>query len=547
MRKALTKHCECRFRLIVVLAAGACLLSLPSKSHANKAPTDIILSNNTVVERQPAGTRVGVFSTADPDIDQGHVYSLVEGEGADDNGSFAIEDDALLTAESFDFTTKDTYSIRVRTDDQNGGIYEKGFTISVRKIHLEVTLQWDANPEPEVTGYKVYYKTESSGERVLSAYNGSGLVWLKYDGAALEVDSGFEIGKEDFADSAFPSCRLGGVDPVVISFFVVTALDEEGHESLPSREVSTDDIPPSKPSGLGSYQDPQTGGVTFFWSPSVDPAPGSGVAGYSYGLDAFADTIPDAIPDAISEEEDVRSALFFGEGRYWFHIRAIDKAGLAERNASETDHFGPICIDTRLPSVEYAFIDFENSILYVEYSENHMQNAALLSNYSLENGLGMLGDGADLYGDGRVLVFRLDSAVLERYFIYRLTISEAVTDCAGNPLNAGGRTVVLNDDDGDGMADEWEILWFEGIWSKDGLEDSDGDGFLDVDEFSYAMGHPEWGPERWTLSPLSADSDGDGIPDGYEIQNGLNPTDPSDRDMDPRGNRDALTWEQGRP
>src|SRR5205807_1521387 len=102
----------------------------------NSVPTDIGLSNAAVDENQPSGTTVGTLSTTDPDAGDTHTYSLVSGTGSTDNGQFTIDGSGnLKTAASFDFETKSSYSIRVKTDDGNGGTFEKVFTISVTDVN----------------------------------------------------------------------------------------------------------------------------------------------------------------------------------------------------------------------------------------------------------------------------------------------------------------------------------------------------------------------------------------------------------------------------
>ncbi len=101
----------------------------------NEAPTDIFLSNTTVAEKRPAGTTVGTFTTADPDSGDTFTYTLVSGAGSTGNGSFTISGDQLKTAASFDYETKDSYSIRARTTDQGGLWYEEAFTITVTDLN----------------------------------------------------------------------------------------------------------------------------------------------------------------------------------------------------------------------------------------------------------------------------------------------------------------------------------------------------------------------------------------------------------------------------
>jgi len=97
----------------------------------NDAPTDISLDNNSVAENQPSGTAVGDFSTADPDTGDTFTYSLMSGDGDDDNASFTIVGTHLRTAASFNYETKNSYSIRVRTTDSGSLHYEEAFIIAV--------------------------------------------------------------------------------------------------------------------------------------------------------------------------------------------------------------------------------------------------------------------------------------------------------------------------------------------------------------------------------------------------------------------------------
>jgi len=101
----------------------------------NEPPTDIDLDSNAVDENQPAESLVGNFSTTDPDVGDTHTYSLVSGEGDGDNDKFAIVENQLQTKQEFNFETDASYSIRVKTDDGNGGTFEKPFIISINNLN----------------------------------------------------------------------------------------------------------------------------------------------------------------------------------------------------------------------------------------------------------------------------------------------------------------------------------------------------------------------------------------------------------------------------
>ena len=87
-----------------------------------------------MAEGQAAGTTVGTFTSTDPDTGDTFTYSLVSGTGSADNAAFTISGDVLNTAYPFNFMTKNSYSIRVRTTDQGGLNFEKIFVISVTDL-----------------------------------------------------------------------------------------------------------------------------------------------------------------------------------------------------------------------------------------------------------------------------------------------------------------------------------------------------------------------------------------------------------------------------
>ena len=115
----------------VVLAAGQLVTGRDFGNQQSAAPTDITLSSSTAAENLPAGTVVAAVSTTDPNVGDTFTYSLATGTGAVDNASFTISGNQLLTAASFNFEARNSYSIRVRTTDRGGLWFEKVFTITV--------------------------------------------------------------------------------------------------------------------------------------------------------------------------------------------------------------------------------------------------------------------------------------------------------------------------------------------------------------------------------------------------------------------------------
>ena len=105
----------------------------------NQAPTNITLNNSTIAENQPINTVVGNFTTTDPNTGDTFTYSLVSGTGDTNNNSFIIVgNNELQTKAVFDYETKNSYSIRVKTTDQGGLSFEKQLTIGVTDVNETV-------------------------------------------------------------------------------------------------------------------------------------------------------------------------------------------------------------------------------------------------------------------------------------------------------------------------------------------------------------------------------------------------------------------------
>jgi hypothetical protein len=97
-------------------------------------PINMNLSAMNVAENRPVGAVVGTLGTVDEDAGDTFTYTLVSGAGGADNACFCIVGNQLRTAASFDYETKNAYSIRVRSTDSSGLWYEKSFTISVGNV-----------------------------------------------------------------------------------------------------------------------------------------------------------------------------------------------------------------------------------------------------------------------------------------------------------------------------------------------------------------------------------------------------------------------------
>lgn len=106
----------------------------------NKIPSDIALSSSSIPENRISGTLVGIFDTTDVNVNDSFIYTLVSGTGDTDNASFNIVGNELHTSAQFDFEVKNSFKIRVRSQDAIQSYFEKEFSIQITDVNEAPTL-----------------------------------------------------------------------------------------------------------------------------------------------------------------------------------------------------------------------------------------------------------------------------------------------------------------------------------------------------------------------------------------------------------------------
>jgi len=101
----------------------------------NNAPTDLILTSDTISENKPSHTFIGYFRAIDPDSADTHTYAFTSGAGDDNNGDFMITDSTLWSSILFDYEDTAMKYIRVRTTDNKGGTFDKAFVIHIIDVN----------------------------------------------------------------------------------------------------------------------------------------------------------------------------------------------------------------------------------------------------------------------------------------------------------------------------------------------------------------------------------------------------------------------------
>jgi cyclophilin family peptidyl-prolyl cis-trans isomerase len=136
------------------------------KFTATVLPT-ITLSSSNISENQPINTVIGNLITTN--TGNTFTYSLVTGTGATDNTLFTITGNQLKTNAVFDFETKNSYTVRVRTTDQGGFFFDKQFTININNLDNIIT-GTIANENFSTTGEKDTINAQGGNDTITSSF-----------------------------------------------------------------------------------------------------------------------------------------------------------------------------------------------------------------------------------------------------------------------------------------------------------------------------------------------------------------------------------------
>ena len=105
-----------------------------SINDVNEIPSALTISKSNLYESNMINEVVGVLSTADQDAGDSHTYSLVSGVGSTDNAAFNVSGNQVRASQVHNFSTKNSYNIRVRATDKGGLSIENGYTVSVSQL-----------------------------------------------------------------------------------------------------------------------------------------------------------------------------------------------------------------------------------------------------------------------------------------------------------------------------------------------------------------------------------------------------------------------------
>ena len=143
----------------------------------NEAPQNLTLSHTAIPLDADTGEVIGEFSAEDINDDVIR-FSLVDGEGADDNFRFSISGDQLLTGEGLQINdTSEQYLIRVEAADASGAFTIEPFVLTVEEILGLISLAKSGvsifpNPVNDILHLKIH--NQQYGDMCMTLYSAGG-------------------------------------------------------------------------------------------------------------------------------------------------------------------------------------------------------------------------------------------------------------------------------------------------------------------------------------------------------------------------------------
>lgn len=102
----------------------------------NNSPKDLSISNTVQNENEAIGFLFSTFSATDPDPeDSSPSFTLVSGDGSEDNSFFSIHQNELKIAKNLNYEEASTRNIRVRATDSHGKYIENTFSLTINDIN----------------------------------------------------------------------------------------------------------------------------------------------------------------------------------------------------------------------------------------------------------------------------------------------------------------------------------------------------------------------------------------------------------------------------
>jgi len=147
-------------------------------NNQNDTPTDILLSQSSFLENITTGSIISSMTAVDQDTANSYIFTLTNSNDArdDDNGSFTVSGTSLVTNVSFDYETKDSYSIYLKVSDGLADFY-RAFTLTVSNVN-EAPTNIELGQGSFLSQGIILYLDSGNPD----SYSGSGNIWNDLSG-----------------------------------------------------------------------------------------------------------------------------------------------------------------------------------------------------------------------------------------------------------------------------------------------------------------------------------------------------------------------------
>jgi mRNA-degrading endonuclease HigB of HigAB toxin-antitoxin module len=162
--------------------------------NVNEAPTGITLSNNTINEYNSTNAVIGFLTTTDVDGGDTFTYSIIGG----DTSAFNINGNQLRASITFDYETKFSYSVQIRSTDAGGLSTTQTFNITVNNIAeapTDITLSGNSINENSSTNTVIgtLSATVPTAQSVVYSLVGGDVASFNINGNQLRSSASFDF------------------------------------------------------------------------------------------------------------------------------------------------------------------------------------------------------------------------------------------------------------------------------------------------------------------------------------------------------------------
>ena len=417
--------------------------------------------------------------------------------------------------------TPDTlYHFRVGSVDQvgNGPTYSGDDTFTT-DVSEDTT-------KPLITNLDVIATTDTTATITWETEHDPSNSTVEYESDPLVLP--YDHTESDADNVTVHTVTITGLDPETPYRFRVSSVDQSGNQSLYSESTFTTDVSEDTTKPLITNLDviaTTDTTATITWETEHDPSNST----VEYESDPLV--LPYDHTESDADNVTVHTVTITGldpETPYRFRVSSVDQSGNQSLYSESTFTTQPAPADDVNPEIIGSTVDSSKAFIDITYSEP-MQNADIETNYEFDPELvtdEIIYLGLDTY--------RLLLSSLPYYTIFELTDTGDIKDLAGNPVNPGLLPLRINDDDNDNLPDDWEVVYDLNPNSSDGdngaYGDPDNDGLTNIDELAN------------DTEPNNSDTDYDDLPDGWEVNYGLDPLDSTgDNGRDGDFDRDGWT------